>query len=1015
MKIPAPHPLGFVLGFVLGFLLASIVLPARAQNVPSDLEVIGTAGGLAPHDPYAVVRIDAGGIGTYAQYASTDVDADPAESSSFTATPAEVEQLWQAIQENDFFNLDASYAAEGILDRTFAELIVTANGSTHRVTTRNVAVEGFDGIVAAVNELTPGDDDLVFDTSEPFTFTPLDICEQFGKEGAAILTKPVGKGSIARGSVPRIRDGGGVLGGADGGKLIGPVNPAGSAAGGADDPFDSILDPAASDRRSLATHSTILAQNGGAHPGTSVAYRMSLQEAVNRGIVSLSGKGGTIFGDGVSIDIDNANSSTSDRLELTLYLEFWGPAATTAVSAAVESAIESIWGGKTTSGGQTLDVDVITRTSPGATAPPGTAGFHQIRMVLENSAVSHVHGEFDVNDGVGGGVWETNFPITDDLIKLYAHEAGHLFGLPDRYEDYSKQADGTWERESDGETFTSSQLADEIAPYRPDLTHEQILAKLEDGRRRATHPQPGSENDLMARISGEVQQFDIDTIAQQAGLIIEIRPGDILVNGQDEQNYVITRSEDVFVPAGESKTLGGLYVACIDLRRSVPSEGTVYDVAPSLSEWRGIAAAGYLQQVVDYIDAQAFFCPFSGGGDSQSAIWRISDNHFSTTFGYEPIEAFLLEAGVDIGDRILDFPRMSDPTPDDSTTTVRSPRELVVANISSSSSSLLEAGAAVNVTGSVEAPEGAIESAAISWALDAPNSSSASLTAEQGESTGFTADVRGFYQIHLQADVTDSQEQTFEVESNLLFTTADALTETFETGTIRAGRPFYWEMDAENPWTVTDLEPNSGGFSTASANIDHSGTTSLAVAFDHVADEPFSFAYRVSSEGSFDVLEFSVDDGVVQTWSGETGWSSFTVDLSGGAHRAEWTYRKDESVSSGADRAWVDDVFFPESATFVSIERPAGGALPTAFELAQNYPNPFNPTTTITFGVPRPEQVTLRVYDALGRQIATLVDGPRNAGNYEVRFDARNLPNGVYHYVLRAGTFEERKAMVLLR
>ncbi len=90
-------------------------------------------------------------------------------------------------------------------------------------------------------------------------------------------------------------------------------------------------------------------------------------------------------------------------------------------------------------------------------------------------------------------------------------------------------------------------------------------------------------------------------------------------------------------------------------------------------------------------------------------------------------------------------------------------------------------------------------------------------------------------------------------------------------------------------------------------------------------------------------------------------------------------------------------------------------ALPAAFQLSQNYPNPFNPTTTIKYAIPQPQDVTLHVYDALGRQVVTLVDGPQNAGRYEVRFDARGLPNGVYYYELRAGTFGERKAMVLLR
>jgi hypothetical protein len=76
--------------------------------------------------------------------------------------------------------------------------------------------------------------------------------------------------------------------------------------------------------------------------------------------------------------------------------------------------------------------------------------------------------------------------------------------------------------------------------------------------------------------------------------------------------------------------------------------------------------------------------------------------------------------------------------------------------------------------------------------------------------------------------------------------------------------------------------------------------------------------------------------------------------------------------------------------------------MPTEYALLQNYPNPFNPTTTLAFDLPEPSQVTLTVYDYIGREIATVVNGYRSAGHFEVTFDASRLSSGVYFYKLSA-------------
>jgi hypothetical protein len=90
--------------------------------------------------------------------------------------------------------------------------------------------------------------------------------------------------------------------------------------------------------------------------------------------------------------------------------------------------------------------------------------------------------------------------------------------------------------------------------------------------------------------------------------------------------------------------------------------------------------------------------------------------------------------------------------------------------------------------------------------------------------------------------------------------------------------------------------------------------------------------------------------------------------------------------------------------------------LPQQFRLMQNYPNPFNPTTNITFTLPHSGNVTLKVYNMLGQEVATLINGYRTAQkNYNVKFDATNLASGVYIYQLKFGSQSITKKMVLMK
>jgi hypothetical protein len=89
--------------------------------------------------------------------------------------------------------------------------------------------------------------------------------------------------------------------------------------------------------------------------------------------------------------------------------------------------------------------------------------------------------------------------------------------------------------------------------------------------------------------------------------------------------------------------------------------------------------------------------------------------------------------------------------------------------------------------------------------------------------------------------------------------------------------------------------------------------------------------------------------------------------------------------------------------------------IPEKYSLAQNYPNPFNPVTKINFAIPKQGFVTLKVYDILGREIRSLVNEVKPAGNYSVDFNASELSSGVYFYRIESGSFTDIKRMVLIK
>lgn len=166
-------------------------------------------------------------------------------------------------------------------------------------------------------------------------------------------------------------------------------------------------------------------------------------------------------------------------------------------------------------------------------------------------------------------------------------------------------------------------------------------------------------------------------------------------------------------------------------------------------------------------------------------------------------------------------------------------------------------------------------------------------------------------------------------------------------------------------------------------------------------------------------------NGVFRTADGGDVWVDITGDISCKSIQAMEYDGQNRVLYIGTEYGGVYRRFFgPPVGVEVAV-------VPREFKLLQNYPNPFNPTTAISYQIPAPSGVegpapseveglantfvSLEVYDVLGREIATLVNGVCLAGTHTVRWDASGLPSGVYLYELKAGQFRQSRRMVLMR
>jgi hypothetical protein len=151
-------------------------------------------------------------------------------------------------------------------------------------------------------------------------------------------------------------------------------------------------------------------------------------------------------------------------------------------------------------------------------------------------------------------------------------------------------------------------------------------------------------------------------------------------------------------------------------------------------------------------------------------------------------------------------------------------------------------------------------------------------------------------------------------------------------------------------------------------------------------------------------------DGVFRSTNNGTNWAAASTGLTNTVIWVLAVYGTNLFAGTNGDGIWRR----PLSEITTAAERPASD-LPIDFGLDQNYPNPFNPTTEIGFRITDFEMVSLKVFDVLGREVATLVNEEKSPGSYSVRWDATNVGSGMYFCRLESNGQPEIKKMLLMK
>ena len=244
-------------------------------------------------------------------------------------------------------------------------------------------------------------------------------------------------------------------------------------------------------------------------------------------------------------------------------------------------------------------------------------------------------------------------------------------------------------------------------------------------------------------------------------------------------------------------------------------------------------------------------------------------------------------------------------------------------------------------------------------------------------------------------------------------TNGDTYTITVEGDTLMTNGKLYKKM-------VNRQIPNNLIKSSSFIRIDSLQAKLYAYNIDSLGNEYFLDSLRLTIGTNSRRYGRLMSIDTIRLWGITTTRQNFGVYVGGSSYSVAYGI----GLISASSGEYLDIPYYTtllytqingnEYGTFVNVKKDEP-TQPNEFSLEQNYPNPFNPSTTIRYSLNKAFFISLKVYNILGQELRTLISGQQISGSYEILFDARKLPSGVYFYKLQNDNHTDIKAMVLIK
>jgi hypothetical protein len=254
------------------------------------------------------------------------------------------------------------------------------------------------------------------------------------------------------------------------------------------------------------------------------------------------------------------------------------------------------------------------------------------------------------------------------------------------------------------------------------------------------------------------------------------------------------------------------------------------------------------------------------------------------------------------------------------------------------------------------------------------------------------------FQVTVAADAPQSAQASFhyQLEAGNYDTEADfdgylinPIVENFETHTFDM---FPWVMSGNKPWIIAPIGAYSGQYCSRSGVISHNQKSVMEIALNVSEAGAISFARKVNSEQDYDFLRFFIDGVEVDQWSGNLPWAEVAYPVAEGFHTFAWSYEKDELVSEGQDRAWVDEIILPPNEVVVVTGAPKSDLFKVKVS-----PNPAGASSRLYLEMSKEQFVNIDIYDGIGRLVyADHSETRLPAGGHWQPLDLAALPAGIY-------------------